>query len=228
MSITSSTTRSTTNSTAPTTSSTATLVTCGAAAGPLFVVLGLGQALTRDGFDLRHDTLSLLSNGDLGWIQILNFVLSGILYVAGAVGLRRALPTGRGSTWGPRLLAAFGVCMIASGVFRADPAFGFPPGTPEGKATTTSWHSALHYTFASLAFVALVAAFVVLSRRLSADGRRGLATTTRVIAVGMTAATVLISSAAEESAVNISFVATALVAFTWASVLAGRANPEPA
>jgi hypothetical membrane protein len=206
---------------------TKTLLRSGAAAGPLFVVTGLGQALTRDGFDLRHNTLSLLSNGDLGWIQVTNFVLSGVLYVAGAVGLRRSLSTGRGSTWGPRLLASFGVCMIASGVFRADPAFGFPPGTPDGKATTTSWHSALHYTFASLAFVALVAAFVVLARRLSADGRRGLATTTRVIAVAMAAATVLISSAAEESAVNISFVATALVAFTWASVLAGYANPAP-
>jgi hypothetical protein len=192
---------------------TKTLLRSGAAAGPLFVVAGLGQALTRDGFDLRHDTLSLLSNGDLGWIQVTNFVLSGVLYVAGAVG--------------PRLLVSFGVCMIASGTFRADPAFGFPPGTPDGKATTTSWHSALHYTFASLAFVALVAAFVVLARRLSADGRRGLATTTRVIAVAMAAATVLISSAAEESAVNISFVATALVAFTWASVLAGYANPAP-
>jgi uncharacterized protein DUF998 len=211
-----------------TTTTTTTLLRCGAAAGPLFVVLGLGQALTRDGFDLGHNTLSLLSNGDLGWIQIANFVLSGVLYVAGAVGLRRALPTGRGSTWGPRLIGAFGVGMIGSGIFRPDAAFGFPPGTPDGKAATTSWHSAVHYTFASLAFVALVAAFVVLARRLSADRQRGLASATRVVAVAMTGATVLISSAAEKSPVNVFFVVTALLAFTWASVIAAHFNSEPA
>jgi Protein of unknown function (DUF998) len=49
----------------------------GGGAGPLFILVGLLQAFTRDGFDLRRHPLSLLSNGDLGWIQIANFIVTG-------------------------------------------------------------------------------------------------------------------------------------------------------
>jgi hypothetical protein len=40
-----------------------------------------------------------------------------------------ALGTGQGATWAPRLLAAYGVGLVAAGVFRAGPTLGFPPGT---------------------------------------------------------------------------------------------------
>ena len=54
---------------------TETLLRCGIAAGPLYILVGLGQILTREGFDMRRHPLSLLSNGELGWIQIANFLL---------------------------------------------------------------------------------------------------------------------------------------------------------
>src|SRR5438128_1850429 len=56
-----------------------TLLACGAVAGPLFVIVGFGQAFTRPGFDLTRHPLSVLSNGDLGWLQIANFLVSGLL-----------------------------------------------------------------------------------------------------------------------------------------------------
>ena len=56
------------------------LLACGAVAGPLFIVVGLTQALTRAGFDPVKHPLSLLSVGDLGWIQITNFVVTGLLF----------------------------------------------------------------------------------------------------------------------------------------------------
>ena len=52
---------------------TGTLLTCGAAAGPLYALTGLVQILTRPGFDARRHALSLLSNGEFGWVQIGNF-----------------------------------------------------------------------------------------------------------------------------------------------------------
>ena len=52
---------------------TARLLACGIAAGPLFLTVGLTQAFLRDGFDLSRHPLSLLSLGDLGWVQIANF-----------------------------------------------------------------------------------------------------------------------------------------------------------
>ena len=39
----------------------------GVIAGPLYVVVALAQALTRDGFDLSKHAWSLLANGQLGF-----------------------------------------------------------------------------------------------------------------------------------------------------------------
>jgi hypothetical protein len=74
------------------------LLYCGIVAGPLFIAASLIQAFTRTGFDLARHPLSLLSLGSLGWVQIANFVVSGILYVLGAVGQRAALRQSRGGT----------------------------------------------------------------------------------------------------------------------------------
>jgi len=54
-----------------------TLLACGTAAGPIYVGLGLLQIAIRPGFDITRHALSLLSNGDLGWIQISNFLITG-------------------------------------------------------------------------------------------------------------------------------------------------------
>jgi hypothetical protein len=71
------------------------------------VTVGLAQAFSRAGFDLTQHTLSLLSNGGLGRIQIANFVFSGALFVVAATGMRRVVTSGRAATWGPRLIAVY-------------------------------------------------------------------------------------------------------------------------
>ena len=67
------------------------LLACGIAAGCLYVALGAGQALSRSGFDPTRHPLSLLSNGEEGWIQIANFLVCGALVIACAAGMRRAV-----------------------------------------------------------------------------------------------------------------------------------------
>ncbi len=74
-----------------TTKLTRALLACGVVAGPLFTVVGLTQAFTRPGFDLTRHALSLLENGDLGWIQISSFLLTGLLFIACAVGMGQVL-----------------------------------------------------------------------------------------------------------------------------------------
>ncbi|MBP2329325.1 hypothetical protein JOF56_009710 [Kibdelosporangium banguiense] len=49
------------------------------AAGPLWATVSLAQAVTRAGVDLTRHPLSQLSTGELGWLQIANFVLAGLL-----------------------------------------------------------------------------------------------------------------------------------------------------
>jgi len=98
------------------------LLLCGAIAGPLFLLTVLIQDYTRPAFDPRLQPLSLLSLGEWGWVQIVNFVLAGVLNLLYAGGLWRRLHPGRAGTWGPLLIGAYGLGLIAVGVFRTDPA----------------------------------------------------------------------------------------------------------
>src|SRR4029453_8412285 len=145
------------------------LMFCGIVAGPLFIAASLIQAFTRTGFDLARHPISLLGLGSLGWVQIANFVVCGVLYVLGAIGLRAAL---RPSIWGPLFIGITGVGLIIAGVFTTDPGAGFPPGAPAG-APAMSWHGALHEVGFLLSFVGAIGACLVFARRYAALGRRG-------------------------------------------------------
>ena len=195
--------------------STATLLRCGVAGGPLLIGVTLIQAVTREGFDLARHPLSLLSLGDLGWIQIANFIVVGSLFIACAIGMRRALRTGRAGTWGPRLIAAFGVSMIWGGVFVADPYRGFPPGAAD--LEQMSWHGALHAAAPIVASLALTAACCVFARRFWPD-QRGWAITCIATAV---ASFTITSAAAATEEYRLMFVGGAIV-WAWASMMAAR------
>jgi hypothetical membrane protein len=109
-------------STPKTRSLTGKLLLCGAIAGPLFLLTVLIQDYTVPGFDPRLVELSLLSLGGWGWVQIGNFVLTGVLNLLFAAGLWRRLHPGRAGTWGPLLIGAYGLGLMVAGVFRDDPA----------------------------------------------------------------------------------------------------------
>jgi hypothetical protein len=122
-------------------------------AGPFYLVVGLTQAFLRDGFDLARHPLSVLANGSGGWVQTANFVLTGLMVLAAAVGFERVLgPKSRTITW---FLGAYGVAMIAAAIFTADPMDGFPPGTPKGPPTSISNTGMIHFAAGSLGFVFL-------------------------------------------------------------------------
>ncbi|WP_319460004.1 DUF998 domain-containing protein [Micromonospora sp. RTP1Z1] len=145
------------------------LLAGGVLAGPLFIGSALVQGLTRDGFDFRRHPVSVLSTGDLGWVQIATFLATGLLVVGAAVALRRA---GTGSAWLPRLLTLYGLGLVGAGFFSADPADGFPAGTPRGPGQI-SWHGGLHFLVAAVAFVSLIVATVIVGRRAVRRGERG-------------------------------------------------------
>jgi hypothetical protein len=147
------------------------LLTCGVLAGALYMAVYLGQAFTRPGFDITRHPASVLSNGDLGWIQVTNFLVCGGLSIAAAIGMRRALRSGRGSTWGPILIGLSGVGMILAAIFTADPVDGFPPGTPLGPPTTISTTGLLHFVSGLVGFGGWIAASFVFARRFAALGQ---------------------------------------------------------
>lgn len=145
------------------------LLACGIAAGPVFVAVWAIQAFTRAGFDPGRHPLSLLSLGELGWIQIANFVVSGALLVACGLGLRRA---GAG-LWGPLLVGLNGVGLIIAGVFPTDAGAGFPPGAPAGAPERISWHGVLHEVGFVVAMVSWLAACAVFGRYFARLRERG-------------------------------------------------------
>ena len=198
-------------------SGTRALLTCALVAGPLWWAVVLVQMLIRPGFDIRRHAISLLSLGDLGWIQVINFIVAGTLLVAGSLGMRRALNGGRGGAWGPVLVATFGLGLIGAGVFAPDPLNGFPPGTPSSPSGL-SGHGALHLLFSSASFLSLiVVSTVVFARRFAALGQRGWALC--AVAAGvlvLVAWAALVVTAASSSIVNIAF--PAAVALTWALI----------
>jgi hypothetical membrane protein len=129
------------------------LLRWGVVAGPFYLALGLTQALIREGFDLARHPLSVLANGSWGWVQTANFVLSGLMVLAAAVGFGRVLgPKSRAFRWS---LAGYGLGMILAAIFPADPIDGFPPGTPKGMPTSISTTGLMHFVAGALTFLML-------------------------------------------------------------------------
>lgn len=131
------------------------LLTAGIIAGPFYLVFGLALALTRPGFELTRDALSLLLIGDLGWLQWLNLVLSGLMTIAAAIGLLRA-PTW--SRTAATLVGVLGVCVVLSALFPPDATEAFPPGAGGGEFTTSG---VLHLVFGGLGFISAGAAAII-------------------------------------------------------------------
>jgi hypothetical protein len=200
------------------------LLTGGVVAGPLYVVVVVLQMLTRDGFDISRHPASMLSNGDQGWIQIANFMVSGLLFVACAVGLRRVLRDlgGPGRAWGPVLIGVFGAGMVAAAFFSADPSDGFPPGTPIGPPTTMSWHAGVHLLAGGVAFLSLIAACFVFARRFGSAGERGWAVFSAVTGAVFVAAWLALFVVQGSRPVNVALALAIALAMAWASLLAAR------
>ncbi len=191
----------------------------GVLAGPFYVGVALAQAFTRDGFDSTVHAWSMLALGEHGWIQVANLALTGLMLVAFAVGLRRALAPGRGARWAPRLVAAYGLSMVAAAAFPADAAYGFPVGTPEGPGTV-SWHGMLHLAAGAVGFTCLAVACFVIARRFSAEGRRPWAVVSRVVGVAFLAGFGAVAAGAGAPAANLAFIAAVVVVFGWITAVA--------
>ncbi len=188
----------------------------GVVAGPFYVAVSLGQALTRDGFQLDKHAWSLLENGTLGWIQITNFIVTGLMTMAAAAGLRRAMTTGRGRGWVPWLIFVYGLGMLGAGLFTADPAAGFPIGTPE--VTTMSWHGMLHFLTSGIGFLGLIAACLMLGSRFAGSGRTGLAWFSRVTGVAFLGAFAGVAGGSH-GPTTLAFVAAVLLVWAWLATI---------
>lgn len=183
----------------------------GVVAGPIYVTVALAQAFTRQGFDITRHAWSLLTLGDLGWIQVLNFVVTGLMVLAAAAGLHRA-----GIRSVSRLVAGYGLSLVAAGTFRPDPAEGFPTGTPAG-AGAISWHGMVHLAAGAVGFGCLIAACLLTARAFRRAGRRGWAAYSAAAGVVLLAGFAGVASGSHGAATTLPFVAAVVLVSTWVS-----------
>ncbi len=191
----------------------------------------LVEGATHTRYDPLRQPVSSLALGDWGWIQSANFIVAGLLTLAFAAGLRRALRLGKGSTLGPLLVGVWAVGLLGAGVFVTDPVSGYPPGTPD-RLSGNSWHGALHDLFSLLGFVALAAACFVFGRRFAGRGNRGWALYSAISGVVFAVAFVLSSAgfAQVEGLVDLAGLlqrVAVVVGFGWLTLLALRSLRSP-
>jgi hypothetical protein len=150
------------------------------------------RARPRPGYRPWRHAVSQLSLGPFGWVNTIAILLTALALLAFAAGLRSALPTGVGSTWGPRLIGVAGAGFLLAAAFPIDPGLGYPPGT----SAQHSLAGLVHGLVITVAFGCLSAACFVMARRFAGDPAwRGWArystVTGLVVATGYLATSVL-------------------------------------
>jgi hypothetical protein len=191
----------------------------GVVAGPFYVAASLAEAFTRSGFSLAHDDWSLLANGALGWIHVLVLALTGLMVGAAAAGVvrqRRAERVNAASGW---FLGVYAAGLVGA-VFIADPADGFPVGTPPGPTVTPSWHGMLHIVFGGIGFLGLIMACLVLAWQFRGLRQPGWAFFSLITGVLFFAAFAGIATGgAAGSAGVLAFTGAVILAWTWLALV---------
>lgn len=196
----------------------------GVVAGPFYLIVGVAQALARDGFKLSEYPLSLLMRGDFGWIQVVNLALTGLMVLAATIGFARV--THKRTVAVP--LGIYGVCLLVGAIFPPDPVDGFPPGSQAPDTFSTS--ALVHFGAGAVGLVTLAVAAALAGRWFTGEGERSMARTSYlaavVIIVGFAGGPALGSEAVAVAALWL----VVVVGFAWllmASLRAYRIAPHP-
>ena len=144
-------------------------------AGPiLFTALVILQALLQPDYSHVKEPISALAAWAAGWIQNLNFFVSGALMTSFVLGLNLGVRPSPHGTAGFALLLLGSIGIVLSGVFPWRLLNGEPTETPQ------------HVAAAVMVFALTPLGLIVFSRRMKADPRwQGLAGYTLVTGIVM-------------------------------------------
>lgn len=195
------------------------LLLAGIAAGALFIFVSSVESLVRPGFDLKRHAVSMLSLGERGWLMVATFIVSGVLTLLCAAGLRVA----DAGFWGPLLIAVYGAGLIIAGIFPAPASFGFPPGTPANMAPVMTTSAKLHSMGFMIAFSALIVASFVFARGFYGASETGW--TLLSVAAGLIMPALVAAGIGNIIAPGIAFFIAAIVGWVWLGAVAARLIP---
>ena len=123
----------------------------------LFVAIFTLEGWLRSGYNPLGMFVSELSLGPGGWIQIVNFIVFGVLLLVFTWGVVDEFRDEKMSRAGLIILAIIGISFFVSGPFVMDPATTIP--------NLISWHGRLHSLFGALVFsLSPISCFIFFSR----------------------------------------------------------------
>ena len=127
----------------------------------LFVLIFTLEGWYRPGYKPLEMYVSALSLGARGWIQILNFIVFGILLFVFSRGVAAEFPNGKASWGGLIILTIIAICYFLSGPFVMD-----PMNTPRNQMT---FHGTMHGIFGAFVFSLMPVSCFVFLRRFRID-----------------------------------------------------------
>jgi hypothetical membrane protein len=133
------------------------LVSAGLLAPIVFTALVIAQGLLQPDYSHKELPISALAAWPLGWVQVLNFFILGLLLIAYAIGLHVRLCPSRGGMIGPALLVISGLGVITAGIF--------PWRNTDGLLI----EPAGHVVGALMSFLGAAFGHMVISRRVARD-----------------------------------------------------------
>lgn len=204
---------------------------CGAIAGPLFTIAWIIESATRSDYNLLRHPISSLSIGGSGWTQITNFIIAGLLTLAFAIGVHRALRDRGGSIWGPLFIGAIAIGFLGAGLFVTDPMNGYPLGTL-AVPTPASTSGQLHSFFSMFVFVGMPVACFVFTRRFFVWHKPGWAVYSLLSGIAFVVMFVLTSKGFQQAAGFVDIAGllqriTLTIGWVWLSLLAVHLLKSP-
>ncbi len=184
-----------------------------------FVAIFAVRGWLRPGYSPTSMFVSELSLAPQGWIQIVNFIVSGLLLVVFGRGLAVVLDGGVSGRAGPLLVQLIGIALAASGPFVTDPSTTF---------VRHSVHGIIHGLLGAVVFALAPATCLVLYRRFRRDPAwRGLASATLVVGVGLIVGVVLLKVSEQPTSALFAWKGLVqriilIVFLGWLSVVAAR------
>jgi hypothetical protein len=127
----------------------------------IFVSVFTLEGIFRPGYDPMSMYISALSLGSRGWIQMMNFIILGLLLFVFTFGLSKEIPSGKASRGGIITLYVLSLLFFISGPFVMDPA-----DTP---AAQLSVHGIIHGLSGGIVFLLMPIIIFIFLRRIWAD-----------------------------------------------------------
>jgi hypothetical protein len=128
----------------------------------LFVAVFMVEGWLRPGYNPLSMYVSELSLGPRGWIQIVNFIIWGLLFLIFTRGVANEFKDGKASKAGPILFTIIALSFLISGPLVTDPATIF---------MQMSLHGKLHGIFGALVFSLAPVSCFVFYRRFRDDSK---------------------------------------------------------